>query len=782
MSAPTIRQARASLARRLAAASTATFVVFTLLSLAACDFFIVVLAILFLGPLYPGKPQPPPPPPECPITVPTGGVAEALPDDLEVSPVRADCALPLRPALARQNRDELDRSMQALTGVAPGLKDTLPPETTGAGLDVIAELLTVSPLLIERLEASAADVVDRALRLPGDVPESRVYEAETTITGADPEATGFVNVEDGAKVSMPIFLPLAGTWAIRVRLIAVDGGEGRPKMLVRLNGDTILETELRSGREEAVTVEVRHRLLPNEGSNVVQPVHRLEVENSAYNSEHVLRIDAVEVVGPFDPPTRGAITAALAQLLHCDLDGDLDDAGSTVVGDACAQEAIQIFAHRAWRGQLKADDPERLHALYAQQLDDGDDRETALKTTLTAILLSPRFLFRLELDPVVAVGDDIIAPGVRALNDHELAARLAAYIWSSTPDDRLLELAFQGALRDERVLLAETRRMLDDPRSTALVERFFSMWLGLESLDHARPDPERFPTFDEDLRTSMRCEAELMVDRHFRNNGGLRELLTGEVGALNHRLAQHYGLPPPNTDDDSARGGYVDTSLQGLTRPGLLSTGAIMTMTAQPTRTSPTRRGVWVLEHLMCTVPPPPPPGVEGLIDSEAGEEPDSVRAILESHRQNPECAACHDFIDPMGLPFERYDAVGRVRGSDGRFDVDDSAFWLGDEDDVIRGAGELAERLAEDDLVERCLVQKALSYGTGMLLDDNNNGGCAIDAATAALAVDDDGDARLSDIIINVVTSPAFRARTITVVDPDFSDEDIGNRSRGAP
>ncbi len=769
MSAKTLKRLVAKIGRL----STTGFVVFTVVGLGACDLFIVILALLFIGPLYPGKPQPPPPPTQCPITVPAGGVAEALPDDLEVTAIKAPCSLPERPALARQNRDELDRSMQALTGISPDLASTLPPETTGGGLDVIAELLTVSPLLIERLEASAFDVVDRALRLPGDVPESRVYEAETAIGGYDPEATGFVDVSDGGRLSMPIFLPLAGTWSIRVRLVAVDSGEGRPKVTLHLDGDAALTSELRSDDDEAVVVELQHRLLANEDSGVVQPVHRLEIENSAYNSEHVLRVDAVEVVGPFDPPSRGAVTAARAQILHCDLDGDDDSAGAgAVVGDACAKEAIQVFAHRAWRGQLTADDLGRLHDLYDEQRDAGDDREVSLKTTLSAVLLSPRFLFRLELDPVVAAGPDVVAPGVRALNDYELAARLAAYVWSSTPDDRLLELAFAGALRDERVLMAETRRMLDDPRSTALVERFFSMWLGLERLDHARPDPERFPTFDEDLRTSMRCEAELMVDRAFRNNGTLKDLLTGELGAVNHRLAQHYGLPPPNIDDDSSRGGYVDTSLRGLGRPGLLSTGAIMTMTAQPTRTSPTRRGVWVLEHLMCTVPPPPPPGVEGLIDSEAGEEPDSVRAILESHRQSPECAACHDFIDPMGLPFERYDAVGRVRGSDGRFDVDDSAFWLGDETDVIHGAGEFAERLAEDDLVERCLMQKALSYGTGVLLDDDNNGSCAVDSATAELG----DDARLSDFILGVVKSPAFRTRAITAVDPSLDDvNDIG-------
>jgi hypothetical protein len=333
-------------------------------------------------------------------------------------------------------------------------------------------------------------------------------------------------------------------------------------------------------------------------------------------------------------------------------------------------------------------------------------------------------------------------------------------LWSSAPDDRLLELAHQGALRDERVLVAEARRMLDDPRSTAVVERFFAMWLGLDALDHVRPDPARFPDYDEDLRRSMRCEAELLVDRVLREGGTVKDLLLGDTAALNHRLARHYGLPPPALDDPSARDGYVDTALAGTRRVGLLATGAVLTMTSQPTRTSPTRRGAWVMSRLMCQTPAPPPPGVEGLIDAEAGEEPASVRALLEAHRENPECAACHDAIDPLGLPLEAFDAVGRWRGSDGRFEIDDSAFWLGDQSQVVDGASGLAERLADEGVVERCLAQQALSFGTGVVVDDASGSSCAIDDVSARAAA---AGGRLSDVLLEVVRSPAFRARRLT-------------------
>jgi len=735
---------------------------------AGCDFVIVVLAILFIGPLYPGLPQPPPPPPDCPITVPSGEAPPpVIPDDLDtdLDAARvAACAIPDRPALARQNRDELERSLQALTGVDAGLKDALPPDATGAGLDVIAELLTVSPLLVERLEGSAFDVIERALRLPGDAPTTTTIEAETTVTGRDEAGLGLVTVAEWGRIGMPIQLPLAGTWAIRVRLLVEDRGDNDELALLRLHldGDAILDTRLAPSDGETVVVQVRHTLRATD-DGIVQPIHRLEIEHGG--GPDAFLIDAVEVEGPFDPPSRGPITASRAQPLPC---------GLGAAGLPCARTALPHFAFRAGRGQVTSDDVARLHALLDTGIAAGDDVETALTTAMAGVLLSPRFLFRLELDPAVTAPDDEVAPGVRALSDQELATRLAAYLWSSTPDDRLLELAHQGVLRDERVLLGEARRMLDDPRSTAVVDRFFAMWLGLDALEHVRPDPTRFPGFDEDLRRSMRCEAELLVDRALRDGGSLDDVLTGDVAALNHRLASHYGLPPPDLDDDSARGGYVDTSLVGLRRQGLLGTGAVLTMTSQPTRTSPTRRGAWVLSRLMCTTPPPPPPGVEGLVEDETAESPASVRALLEAHRQNPECASCHDVIDPMGLPLESFDAVGRWRGSDGAFAIDDSAFWFGDEGDVVRGAAELAQRLADDEGVDRCLAQQALSYGAGVIADDEHGATCAIDDVTARAAA---AGGRLSDVLLEVVRSPAFRVRRLGEVSTTSRFE-----TRGAP
>jgi len=731
---------------------------------AGCDIIIVVLAILFIGPLYPGRPQPPAPPPECPLIVPEQTDTAALPtlpDDLRKDVVTSVCAVPEKPMLARLNRGELERSLQALTGHTPNVKEVLPPDTTGGGLDTIAALHGVSPLLVEQLELAAHAAVARGMRRQGESPEAVRIEAE--LVGGDiDDGSGFVRLSGGRTVSSPVFLPVAGTWAIRVRAAPVPAGPTAPRVIVRLDGQELFTASLDGEAGVPVVVEGRH-VLTATADGAVQPVHRVEValDNPFDRDDRVrgIDLDSIEVEGPFDPPTLGSGGESRALLVPCDL---------VVEGDTCGKSALSHFAHRAWRGQVTRDDEARLHALY-----DGerafDDVETSLRTSMAAVLLSPRFLFRLELDPRIADTADEVTPGVRHLTDHELAARLAAFLWSSAPDDRLLELAHLGALRDARVLEGEARRMLNDPRSTAIIERFFAMWLDLEALDHARPDADRFETFDEGLRTSMRCETELLVDRVFREGGTLTDLLLTEQKHTNHALAAHYGLPPPDLTNGAARDGYVETDLTGLGRPGLLTTSAVLTLTSQPTRTSPTRRGAWVLERLMCTTPPPPPPGVEGLVEVEPAEQQQSVRAQLEAHRQDPACAQCHDFIDPMGLPLERFDAIGRRRGTDGAFAIDDSALWFGIEGEEVRGAHELAQRLADDSVTEACLAQRAVSYATGVLIgDQSSEDPAAVDVCSAdeiATRAAARGGA-LSDIVMEVVMSPAFRARRAIAID----------------
>jgi ribosomal protein L7/L12 len=435
------------------------------------------------------------------------------------------------------------------------------------------------------------------------------------------------------------------------------------------------------------------------------PVATIELKNPGEKDgkRRRLLIDLVEFEGPFDAEERGPVTLARSLVLPCADDGEL--------GQDCAERALGVFAARAWRTGLTSEEYDRLLEFFRAQLEAGDDVEAAFGTAVTAVLVSPRFLNRVELDRAADVNGE-----VRMLDAFELASRLSYFLWSTMPDNRLFELAESGALLDERVLIGETRRMLDDPRASSVVERFFAQYLGLGALAGAHPDGERFPSFDENLRTSMLCETELLVDRLLREHRPATELLTSTVTSVNHQLAAHYGLPPPR----GANGGYVDVDMADLKRSGVMTQGSILTLTSQPTRTSPTKRGKWALDRLLCITPEPPPPGVEGLAESPEGDEPASTRELLEAHRRDPECASCHSAIDPLGLPLEHFDAVGRFRGSDARFAIDDSALYFGVEGDVVAGAAGLAARVAADDQFTWCLADRALSYGSGIQASDD--------------------------------------------------------------
>lgn len=462
-----------------------------------------------------------------------------------------------------------------------------------------------------------------------------------------------------------------------------------------------------------------------------------------------MHVDFFEVEGPIVVTELGPPPPSRQRIVSCDL-----EAGSAMnEGAACARASLATFMKRAWRRPITSDEVDRYVGLVRDEVRDGDSIEDALRTALTAVLLSPHFLYRVELDPLVAVDEnDALLPSSEPhpLTDHELATRLSYFVWSSTPDDRLLALADMGALQDPNILESETRRMLDDPRSQALVTSFAGQWLFTRAVSSAAPDPFRFPQFDEELRAAMQCETELTFDRLLRDpDASALDLVTAEETFVNARLARHYGLEPPKTDIGHGWG-LVSTS--GTGRSGILGHASLLTVTSQPTRTSPTRRGKFVLENLLCLTPDPPPPGVEGLVEPAAGEEEESVRERLEQHRSDPSCASCHSVIDPIGFGLEHFDAVGRYRGSDAGFAIDDSALYMDTE--PFTGPAELGRLIRDDPQLPFCMAQKTMTYALGRaVLDD----ACLVEDVNARFA---EGGYKMSDLIVETVRSPAFRMR----------------------
>ena len=353
-----------------------------------------------------------------------------------------------------------------------------------------------------------------------------------------------------------------------------------------------------------------------------------------------------------------------------------------------------------------------------------------------AILVSPHFVYRVER------GD-----AARALDGYEIATRLSYALWSSLPDDELTAAAARGDLATADGVAAQARRMLLDARASSLATNFAAQWLELRNLSVAAPDPARFPSFDEDLRRSMRAETELFFEAVLREGRDLRELVTADWTFLDERLARHYGVP-------GVRGPEMRRVRLGDARPGgLVAQASFLTVTSNPTRTSPVKRGKWVLDHLLASPPPPPTPGTDSFQGGEASLREAPIRVQMERHRKDPACATCHLRMDVLGLALEHFDAVGAWRDKDGSFDIDTSGTLP--DGRAVDGIEGLRAVLADGDALPRALAKKFFVYavGRGTTRADEP----AFDALVAALPT---GRRTVRDVFLGVLRMDAFRSR----------------------
>jgi hypothetical protein len=366
------------------------------------------------------------------------------------------------------------------------------------------------------------------------------------------------------------------------------------------------------------------------------------------------------------------------------------------------REILRTFAERAYRRPVAADELRRLLRLAEAGQRTGGSPEAGLKLAMQAVLVSPHFLFRVEADP--GPGDP---DGVRTLNDWELASRLSYFLWSSMPDEELFEHARKGTLRKDGNLEAQVRRMLKDDRSRALVENFAGQWLQLRNLKDFAPDPGLSPDFDEKLRQAMRRETELFFGHVMREDRSVLEFLDADYTFLNERLAKHYGIPGVEGEE------FGRVELKDRTRGGLLTQASVLSVTSNPTRTSPVKRGKWILENILGTPPKDPPPGVPELKEGEQAQLTGSLRQRMEQHRANPNCAACHQSMDALGFGFENFDAIGAWRTQEGKHAIDPSGTLPNGQS--FKGPAELKALLkARGDAFARCLTDKLLTYALG--------------------------------------------------------------------
>jgi hypothetical protein len=381
-----------------------------------------------------------------------------------------------------------------------------------------------------------------------------------------------------------------------------------------------------------------------------------------------------------------------AALLSCDL---------VAQGETCTREVLKGFAYRAWRRPVVDTELDRLLAVANVAKANGDTAEVGLGLALRAVLLSPHFIFRVELD------QDPTSLTPHALNGYELASRLSYFLWSSTPDAALLASAESGALTNAAALKEQAARLLADARARSIIDNFAGQWLHLRAVDTLEPDKELFPTVDAPLLGAMKSETEAMFRDIVFQGTPLVQLLTANYSYLNDRLAAHYGLPAVgNTELER-----VDLSSHAQ-RGGLLTQGGFLTLTSHVNRTSPVVRGKWVMDELLCATVPPPPPDVNLAAVSMAKEQGLTQRQALEQHRQDPTCNGCHQLMDPIGLGLENYDAVGVFRDMDAGHPIDANGQLPSGE--TFAGAKELAARIAAKPEFARCVAKKLYSYALG--------------------------------------------------------------------
>jgi len=643
-----------------------------------------------------------------------------------------DCSAGERPGrvtLRRLNRSEYDNTVRDLFGVRGRPSADFPADDIGYGFDHIGDVLTLPPVLLERYLAAAEAVAREVVFIPAESGAGRIFPGRT--------------LASVGEVTADFEAPAGGPYLVRVRAWGDQAGPEPARMAVRVDGRAGRTFDVPNRRDEPRDYELRLDLQPGKhrvAAAFLNDFYRPDDPDPKQRDRN-LHVEKVEVIGPLDvdpehlpEPHRRFFTRPV------DPRADLDEQ------TAAARALVAPVVSRAFRRPAAAEEIDGLMRLFTASRERGERVEEALRIVLSAILVSPSFLFRIEADPP--------AGQVRALDDLELAARLSYFLWSSMPDDELFQAAAAGELHTDEQLTAAALRMLRDPKSRALVDNFAGQWLQLRSLDGFRPDPKRFPGFDDALRRSMRRETEAFFAAIVAEDRSILEFLDADFTFLDRRLAAHYGLtdvPLPAEDPEAVVRVAVDRRIRG----GLLGQAAILTVTSNPTRTSPVKRGKWILENLFAAPPPPAPPNVPELPEG-TEREPlvGTLRERMERHRADPGCAACHRLMDPLGFGLENYDPVGAWRTTDGEADIDASG-GLPD-GRTFQGPGELKALLRErQDDFRRCLAEKLLTYALGRGLEWYD--ACAVERI--ATACRSGGDA-FSALVTEIVKSPAFRQR----------------------
>lgn len=656
---------------------------------------------------------------------------------------------PGRVTIRRLNRNEYNNTIRDLMYLDLKPADSFPTDDVGEGFDNIGDVLTLSPILFEKYYTAAELVAGEAI---WDSSKSNQSQTKSYTHGsfkpfgaAEYVRNGtyawHITSAGGVRVEFESYQ--TEEFKLGLRVSAEQAGPEKAKIRFSIDGEEnqiieIQEHQKKKNHSFTATIpEGKHTLEFAFINDYYQP----DSEDPKLKGDRNVWVHQFTLKGT-QPLAFKKMPKSHREILFCQPDENQS-------ASECAKRIMEKFATRAFRRPVRADELERLVRLVEHSLESGSNFSLAIRQAVTAVLVSPHFLFRVEIDR-----DPQNPNQAHQIGDYELANRLSYFLWSSMPDEELMTLAGKNQLHYQSVLESQVRRMLQDEKANALVENFAGQWLNLRNLEEISPAPEFFkqtkidPKWFKDWRDYMRRESELLFAHIMREDLNLFELLDAQYTFVNEPLAQLYGFPEIKGEE------FQKVSLEGKPRRGLLTHAAILTLTSNPTRTAPVKRGKWVMENILGEEPPPPPPNVPPLEDLVDAPDHATVRERLELHRADPGCAACHNQLDPLGLGFENFNTIGLFRKSENKTEIDASGVMPNGE--KFNGSLELIKILRQqEDQFQEVLVRKMLTYALGRGLDVYDQ--CAIEEIKTEL---NNKENRFSALVMGIVNSQPFLKR----------------------
>ena len=638
---------------------------------------------------------------------------------------------PGRVTARRLNRAEYNNTIHDLFGITFRPADDFPLDDSGHGFDNIGDVLSLSPVLLEKY-MQAADRIVKAALVTGPAPKPVMEKYDSDKTGepkdlpADPEGERLTRTHS-LVVKYPF--PSDGEYSLRVFIRGRGLAGSAPSPLALFVGGKLVEViKVQSGANSKRNFETRFKAsagMSDLGAAWVYPGPPYGGPPDDNGVDATMMVETIEVRGPYVEGAT-ALPESHRRVFIC---SERDN--------ACAKKILASFTAKAWRRPVSDAEVTKLLRFVDLAAREGDSFENGIQLAIKAVLVSPQFLFRIEP-----------GAGSRALNAYELASRLSYFLWSTMPDDALFAAAADGSLTRPDGLKAQIRRMLADPKSAALAANFAGQWLELRNLDSVSPDPKSFPEWDPDLREAMRRETLLFFTALLQEDRSVLDLLDGKFTFLNERLAKHYGV------NGVTGRNFRRVELDGKQRSGVLTQASVLTVTSYPTRTSPVQRGIWVLENFLASPPPPPPADVPQLDEAKIGTEM-TLRQQLERHRADPNCAVCHTKMDGLGFGLENYDPIGAYRTHDGKFAIDSKGALPGGK--TFTNSAELKSMLrAEPEAFTACLTEKMLTYALGRGLEAPDKP--VVNGIAKRIAA---SEYKISALIEEIALSPPFRERS---------------------